>query len=82
MKSIRDTGMGIPFNRWAAMCKKAQRTMRKNGHYDYNYLDMTLPRYRARKCILLALRKRNHKLYWHTRHRLYCKYDKIVWGCK
>lgn len=83
MKSIRNTGMGIYFNTWSAICKKAQRDMRKNRQYDYDYLDMTLPRYRARKRALLALRKsENRGLYWRTRHRLCCEYDKKVWGCR
>ena len=83
MKCVRDTGMGIHFNTWRAICSEAQRDMRKNRQYDYDYLNMTLPRYRARKRVLLALRRSEDTvLYWRTRYRLCCKYNKNAWRCR
>lgn len=83
MKSIRDTGMGIHFNTWSAICKKAQRAMRKTRGYDYEYLNMREPRYRLRRRTLLNLRKSdNREIYWFTRARLLHKYNQKVWGCR
>lgn len=74
MKCVRDTGMGY-YAIWSAKCKKAQREMRKYRKFDYNYLDMTLPRYRIRKRALLDLRKSdNHMIFWSTRRRLIRRY--------
>lgn len=83
MKCVRNTGMGIHFNTWSAICSRAQRNMRKTHGYDYEYLDMREPRYHLRRRTLLDLRKsENRELYWFTRARLLHRYNQNAWGCR
>ena len=81
MKCIRETDWGICYNTWNAMVKKAQKEMRQNHKYDYDYLDLTLPRYRIRRKVLHVLLK-DTNAYWNTRYRLCHRYNQKVWGCR
>ena len=83
MKCVRNTGWGVSFNKWQAMCKKAQRDARKKYHWDYEQLSYALPRYRTRKKALAAIRRSSaFNIYWRTRYRLAHKNNKAYWGCK